>query len=127
MTDYSKMTMGELIDARKENNELKSDANKVVKGYEEIEHAIDAAIIVQLDSQQSTRAANATGSVSISSSEEPNVDDWDKLYAHIMSTQDFALLHRRISATAFRELAKAGQIPPGLSSRTVRRVNFRSL
>ena len=58
MTDYSKMTMGELIDARKENNELKSDANKVVKGYEEIEHAIDAATIVQLDSQQSTRAAN---------------------------------------------------------------------
>ena len=127
MTDYSKMTMGELIDARKANNEAKSEANKVVKSYEEIEHAIDAAIIVQLDSQQSTRAANATGSVSISSSEEPNVDDWDKLYAHIMSTQDFALLHRRISATAFRELAKAGMIPPGLSSRTVRRVNFRSL
>lgn len=126
MTDYSKMTMGELIDARKENNELKSEANKVVKGYEEIEHAIDSAIIVQLDAQQSTRAANGTGSVSISSTDEPTVDDWDKLYAHIIATGDFALLHRRVSATAFRELFKAGQVPPGLSSRTVRRVNFRS-
>lgn len=120
------MSVGELINARKANNELLSEANKVAKTYKDEEDLIDAAIIVKLDAQQSTRAANTTGSVSITSSEEPNPDDWDKIYAHIIATGDFALLHRRLSATAIRELAKSGQLPPGISTRTVRRVNFRS-
>lgn len=126
MTDYNSMSVGELINARKANNELLSEANKIAKAYKDEEDLIDAAIIVKLDAQQSTRAANATGSVSITSSEEPNPDDWDKIYAHIVATGDFALLHRRLSATAIRELAKSGQLPPGISTRTVRRVNFRS-
>lgn len=125
MTNYNNMTMGELIDARKANNDLLDEANRVAKVYKDEENLIDAAIMIKLDSDQSTRAANATGSVSLTVSEEPNVDDWDKLYEHITATGDFALLHRRISATAYRELAKSGQIPPGLSGRTVRRINFR--
>ena len=126
MTDYSAMTVGELIDARSENNDELRAANKVVKDLKDKEDAIDAAIIVKLDAQQSTRAANATGSVSVSSSEEPNPDDWEKIYEHILVTKDFALLHRRLSATAIRELAKMGMLPPGVSTRTVRSVNFRA-
>lgn len=130
MTDYSKMNIGELIDARKANNEQLADANKVVKGLKEVEDLIDFEIIKQLDAQGSTRSANKTGSVSINETEEPEVTDWDQVYDHILKSQDrgeFALLHRRISATAFRELQKAGMIPPGLTSRKVRSVNFRSL
>lgn len=126
MTEYSEMTVGELIDARSENNDELRAVNKIVKDLKDKEDAIDAAIITKLDAQQSTRAANATGSVSVSSSEEPNPDDWEKIYAHIMTTGDFALLHRRLSATAIRELAKMGMLPPGVSTRTVRSVNFRA-
>jgi len=127
MTDFSNMTIGELIDVRKANNELLGEANKVAKEYKDQENLIDAAIIVELDKSQSTRAANAIGSVSVSTTEEPKVDDWDAVYNHIIQNNDFALLHKRISATAFRELMKLGLVPPGMSSRTVRRVNFRSL
>lgn len=126
MTDYSKMTAGELIEARSENNEQLREANKVVSDLKDTQDAIDAAIIVLLDSQQSTRAANGTGSVSISSTEEPNPDDWDKIYKYIKENDDFAILHRRLSSTAIRELAKSGMLPPGVSTRTVRKVNYRS-
>lgn len=126
MTDYSKMTAGELIEARSENNEQLREANKVVSDLKDTQDAIDAAIIVLLDSQQSTRAANGTGSVSISSTEEPNPDDWDKIYKYIKENDDFAILHRRLSATAIRELAKSGMLPPGVSTRTVRKVNYRA-
>jgi hypothetical protein len=126
MSDYSKMTQGELIQARKDVMEKLRDANKVVKEFKDEQDAIDAAIIVTLDAAGTTRAATNVGSVSVISSEEPNADDWEALYAHIVATGDFALLHRRISATAFRELLKAGETIPGVSSRTVRSVNFRS-
>lgn len=126
MSDYSAMKMGELIQARKDNMDELREANKVVTALKEEQDLIDAAIIVKLDAEGSKRSASDVGSVSINSSEEPNVDDWEAVYEHIKSNGDFALLHRRISATAFRELLKAGESIPGISARTVRSVNFRS-
>ena len=126
MTDYSKLNQGQLIEARKEIMDKLRDANKVVKEFKDEQDAIDAAIIVTLDAAGTTRAATDIGSVSINTSEEPNADDWEAFYAHIIATGDFALLHRRISATAFRELLKLGINVPGISSRTVRSINFRS-
>lgn len=126
MPDYSTMNMSELIAARAANNESLREANKVVKQFSDEEDAIDAAIIVRMEADGTKRAASDLGSVSVQVTDEPTVDDWDALYAHILANADFGLLHRRVSATAFRELLKAGTPPPGTSARQVKRVNFRS-
>lgn len=126
MLDYSKMNMSELIAARAANNEALREANKIVTQYADEEDAIDAAIIIKMEADGTKRAASDQGSVSVQVTDEPTVDDWDKLYEHILANKDFGLLHRRVSATAFRELLKAGTPPPGTSARQVKRVNFRS-
>lgn len=126
MVDYSKMTMNELIQARKDNNDSLREANKVVKRYADEEDLIDAAIILKFEAEGTKRSASDVGSVSMQVVEEPNVDDWEALYNHIKSTGDFSLLQRRPTATSMRELWKLGQQIPGVSTRTVKRVNFRS-
>jgi hypothetical protein len=126
MSDYSTMKMGELIAARKENHDKLSDANKVAQTFKDEEDLIDAAIIIKLEAEGSKRAASDVGSVSLMVTEEPNVDDWETLYAHIKATGDFSLLQRRPTSTSMREIWKLGQAVPGVSSRTVKRINFRS-
>ena len=125
MTDYSTMTMNELIQARRDNNDALNEANKVAKVFKDEEDLIDAAIIVKFEAEGTKRSASDAGSVSMQMVEEPNVDDWEALYAHIKATGDFSLLQRRPTATSMRELWKLGQQVPGVSSRTVKRVNFR--
>lgn len=126
MQPYETMKMGDLIAARKDNHDKLSEANKVAQAFKDEEDLIDAAIILKLEAEGSKRAASDVGSVSLMVTEEPNVDDWEALYAHIMSTGDFSLLQRRPTSTSMRELWKLGQTVPGVSSRTVKRVNFRS-
>lgn len=126
MIDYSKMKMGELIAARKENHDKLTEANKVAKVFADEEDIIDAAIINQLEADGTKRAATADGSVSLMVTEEPVVDDWETLYAHIKATGDFSLLQRRPTSTSMRELWKLGQTVPGVSSRTVKQINYRS-
>lgn len=123
---YANMTMAELIAQRKRSNDEIRVANKLVSDLQADQDLIDAAIINKMEADGIKRFASDDGSLSLQITDEPNVDDWDKLYEHILQNKDFALLHRRVSATAFRELLKQGTPPPGTSSRTVKRVNFRS-
>lgn len=126
MTDYNSMKMADLIAARAQNNDDLREANRVAKTFKDEQDLIDAAIIVRMEADGIKRFASDDGSVSVSVTEEPNVDDWEAFYEHIHANKDWSLLHRRVSATAFREMLKQGTPPPGTSSRTVKSVNFRS-
>lgn len=57
--------------------------------------------------------------------DEANVDDWDELYEHIIATQDFDLLHRRISGPAVAERVLAGKRVPGVSMRPVTKLEVK--
>lgn len=65
----------------------------------------------------------ATATVEITN--EPAVDDWGDLYAHITATGDFDLLHRRLSATAVAERVLAGAVIPGVGMRPVTHVKVK--
>jgi hypothetical protein len=80
-----------------------------------------------MDTEGLSRTANDSASVSINEDTVPEVTDWDELYRHVTETQDFSLIQRRVSSTAYKEILKLGDGVPGLQPRTVRRVNFRKL
>lgn len=73
------------------------------------------------------RASNGVATVSISEDVVYNATDWEAIYAHIQSTGDFSLLHRRLSNAAIRELDTVGENVPGTEAVTLQKVLFRSL
>jgi len=101
--------------------------NKQLKELRGEQDYVDVLLLKKMDTEGVSRTANENASVSINEDTVPNVDDWDALYEHVTSTQDFSLLQRRVSSTAYKELLKMGESVPGLSPRSVRRVNFRKL
>ena len=121
------MTLNELIDEKKSIKDQLTDLNIEISKLKEREDTIDAEITKKLDSEGLTRSANEVASVSIREDFVPDVQDWDALYEHIRDTGDFSLLHRRISSTAFKERINQGDTVPGLQTREIRRVNFRTL
>lgn len=124
---YDDLTIGELIDLKTANRDALSDAHAVVKGLTQAREVIDIAIMKRADREGTTRFATKEASVSVTETTVANVDDWDSLYQHILETKDFSLLQRRTSSAAYREALKVEPKIPGVSPRTVRNINLRSL
>ena len=64
--------------------------------------------------------------VSLKNEIVPTVEDWDTLQEHIAKTNQFELMHKRVSATAYREAVAAGMDVPGVKSTELTRINYRS-
>ena len=109
------MTLNELIDEKKSIKDQLTNLNVQGSKLKELEDTLDLKIIEKLDAEGLARSANEVAS------------DWDALYEHISDTKDFSLLHRRVSSTAFKERINQGDTVPGLQTREIRRVNFRTL
>jgi len=121
------MNINELIEARAKVKDGIASLNTELKELNKEKDDLDYQLLTKLDEQGLSRTANDKASVSINQDTVPDVTDWDALYAHIISTQDFSLLHRRVSSTAYKELLKLGEEVPGLQAREKRTINFRSL
>jgi len=121
------LSITELINHRADLKGQMDQLNKQLKELRGEQDYVDVLLLRKMDTEGVSRTANENASVSINEDTVPNVDDWDALYEHVTSTQDFSLLQRRVSSTAYKELLKMGESVPGLSPRSVRRVNFRKL
>ena len=121
------MNINELIESRAEVKDAIEGLNRKLKELNKSKDDLDYQLLTQLDKQGLSRTANDKASVSINEAIVPDVKDWDALYAHITKTQDFALLQRRVSSTAYKELLKLDESVPGVETREIRRINFRSL
>jgi len=121
------MNINELIESRAEVKDSIEGLNRELKELNKTKDDLDYQLLTQLDEQGLSRTANDKASVSINQTVVPDVQDWDALYAHITETQDFALLQRRVSSTAYKALLKLDQEVPGLQPREIRRINFRTL
>jgi len=119
--------INELIEKRAEIKRETELLNVRLNDLKAAQDEIDLALIKKMDAEGLSRTANGDYSVSINEDTVPDVDDWDALYNHIISTRDFSLIQRRVSSTAYKELLKLGEGVPGLSPRTIRKINFRSL
>ena len=121
------MSVNELINERADVKGRMDGLNKQLKELRAEQDYLDDLLLKKMDAEGVSRTANDADSVSINEDTVPDVTDWDALYEHVTSTQDFSLLQRRVSSTAYKELLKMGEQVPGLSPRSVRRVNFRKL
>jgi hypothetical protein len=121
------VSINDLIERRAEIKRETEQLNNRLKDLKTAQDEIDLALLKKMDAEGLSRTANGDYSVSINEDTVPEVEDWDALYNHVISTRDFSLIQRRISSTAYKELLKLGEGVPGLSPRTIRKINFRSL
>jgi hypothetical protein len=120
-------SINDLIERRAEIKRETEQLNNRLKDLKTAQDEIDLALLKKMDAEGLSRTANGDYSVSINEDTVPEVEDWDALYNHVISTRDFSLIQRRVSSTAYQELLKLGEGVPGLSPRTIRKINFRSL
>ena len=125
MTDT--LTINQLIEKRASVKTTMEELNRKLKTLRETQDELDVSLLKKMDAEGLSRTANSNASVSINEDTVPEVMDWEQLYQYVLSNQDFSLIQRRVSSTAYREMLKLGEAVPGLQPRVVRRINFKTL
>ena len=115
-----------LIQEKLANRNRMEKLNKNLKEIKEEDRMLDSILMEKMDTQGLTRTANHESSVTIKEDLVPEVEDWDAFYEHVLSTEEFSLLHRRISSAAWNESIKIKDIP-GIKAVEIRKVNLRKL
>jgi len=87
---------------------------------------LESRIIADLESQGIDRVGNGSCTISIKKEVVPTVEDWDTVQKYIRETGRFELLHKRMSATAFREILQLELGVPGVKQTELTRILFRS-
>jgi primosomal protein N'' len=111
-----------LYEVRTKISELQTEE----KTYKRMKEDLESKLLVQLEQQGIDRVSNKLCTVSVKKETVPTVEQWDDLYKHIVQTNQFELLQKRMSATAYRELLQLGEQVPGVVSTELTKVNFRS-
>lgn len=99
--------------------ETRYKLNKEVDALAEQEAALREHIINNLPKSQATGIAGKLARATIEKKQIIKVDDWDKLQAYIVKNAKkggFALLQRRVSESAVREIWDGGKTVPGTSA-----------
>ena len=87
---------------------------------------LESAIIGKMEEQGLDQIANDVCTISKKLEIVPTVEDWDILHKHILNTKQFALLQKRMSATAYRELLQMNMPVPGVKATELTKINYRS-
>ena len=78
-----------------------------------IEH-VKTRILSQLDELGVENTRTESGTAFKKRVQTAGVDDWETLLAHIVESEDYSLLHKRVAANRCAEIVKeTGQLPPG--------------
>jgi|2_EtaG_2_1085320.scaffolds.fasta_scaffold01001_11 Na+-translocating ferredoxin:NAD+ oxidoreductase RnfC subunit len=112
-----KMTLAEialLADAYKALRDKRLELKRQVEALEDEEKLTKNQLIDILQQQGVNGVEGKLCRVSLKTSINPLVVDWDKLDAYILETQDLSLLQRRLGVGAVREHWDAGDQLPGV-------------
>ena len=115
-----------LSEVTKIRTEIKSvqSEEKLLKAQQ---RELESQISIRMQEQGLDKISNDICTISLKNEIVPTVEDWDQLHEHIIKTNQFELLQKRMSATAYRELITTGMDVPGVKSTELTRVNFRSV
>ena len=114
-----------LTELAKTKKEIKSIQDNE-KTYKATQRELEAQIVIRMQEQGLDKVSNDLCTISIKQEIVPTVENWDDVHEHIVKTNQFELLQKRMSATAYRELITLGMDVPGVKSTELTRVNFRS-
>ena len=114
--------MNKLTDMR----EVIASTEQGLKELKQRRTDLEAKLIAKMNDQGLDRIGNDRCSISVKTEVVPTVEDWDAVYRHILSTEQFELLHKRMSASAYREFLSLDMELPGVKPTDVIRINYRS-
>lgn len=107
--------LGELLDMHKRNNIARLRIDKESAELKAIESAAEQLVIKQMRTQEITAAGGQMITAKLNPVKyAPQVGDWPAFYAHIVATNDFSLLQKRVSDTAVRERWEDEKLVPGV-------------
>lgn len=109
-------TMGACADRLYELREKRLGEQKKVDVIEEEEKALKEHLIQNLPKSEASGVAGKVARVTVVTKVIPQVEDWDKFYAHIKKKGEFDLMQRRVSDTAVKERWDAGKQVPGVKT-----------
>jgi hypothetical protein len=112
-------TIGPLIDALYAARAMRIEKQRDIDAMKSHERTLHQQIMEALEAQGLQKGSGKTATASITVSTVPKVEDWNKLYAYILKTKSFELLHRRIASTAWTDIVDAGKQVPGVSAMEV--------
>ena len=87
---------------------------------------LESAIMHKMEEQGLDQIANDVCTISKKIETVPTVEDWEAVHKHILDTNQFELLQKRMSATAWRELSQMGKNVPGVKATELTKINYRS-
>tara|TARA_X000001388_G_C2211101_1_gene115179 strand:+ start:528 stop:947 length:420 start_codon:yes stop_codon:yes gene_type:complete len=114
--------MNKLTDMR----EVIASTEEGLKELKQRKTDLEAKLIAKMNDQGLDRIGNDRCSISVKTEIVPTVEDWDAVYRHILSTEQFELLHKRMSASTYREFLSLDMELPGVKPTDVIRINYRS-
>ena len=91
-----------------------------------LKRELESQIAIRMTEEGLDKISNGGRTISLMNEIVPDVQDWDALQQHVAETGEFELLHRRVSATAYREKVALGTSVPGVADRELTRINYRS-
>ena len=118
--------LDDLMNSLADMREAISSTEEGLKTLKQKKNDLEAQLIAKMEDKGIDRTGNDRCSVSLKTETVPTVEDWDEVYKHILSTEQFELLHRRMSASAYRELLSLDMELPGVKPTDVIRINYRS-
>ena len=121
------LNVDDVINALSKLKNQKDDINKQLKDLNTIKDSLEKKLCELMATAGISRASNGVATVSIGTEVVFNATDWYAVYAHVQSTGDFSIMHRRLSNAAIREIASAGGAVPGTEAVEMQKVNFRTL
>lgn len=100
-----------------EMNQKRLAMQREVDAIEADEKALKEHLINAIPKSQATGVAGKFARVTVVTKDVPTVTDWDAFYGHVAKNKakgGFALLGRRLSDTAIREIWDSGKQVPGV-------------
>ena len=116
--------LSEAIDAFNSMRAFRLSEQKRIDELKSQEAAMRQGIRETLEANKLRGASGATHTFSLYDKEEPNVEDWETLEAHVKATGQFDLLQRRISSEAVRQRWDRGEEVPGVGKFTNTKVSL---
>jgi hypothetical protein len=106
----------ELVDAFCKVRRERIDLGKRVEALKEEETAYKEQIMHRMIDSGQHVLSSKKFSLKLGRSDEPTVTDWGQLDAFILTNKRLDLLHRRLTASAVKEMWNEGEVVPGVGS-----------
>jgi hypothetical protein len=103
------------------------DLQKETDKLHDVEKGLANTILSTLRDAASPVMGGSTHQCTRKVTNEPAVDDWDVLYAHILETKEWDLLQRRLGTAAVKERWDQAEEVPGVGSFPVEKLSLTKL